>query len=156
MSDDSWQDFQEYQLLIRVLYEQSKVDENNNTVPKDKSDITSTSLQNPSDPDATYRSKAGKSNKGYAVHVSASMVQRAKYLAKLSTEEYRLLTRQRNAVEGIPSVLRRKYHIDDIPVLGYLRSRQFFWLKIGTYNFKKLIKHNRRKQVECAQNLAIV
>lgn len=78
--------------------------------------------------------KGKDQRKNYAVHVSASMVQRAKYLARLSAEEYMRLTRKRNAVEGIMSVLRRRYHIDDIPVFGYLRSRQFFWLKIGTYN----------------------
>lgn len=297
MSDDTWQEFQEYQLLIRVLAEQGKTDGNETIIPKEKSGIPSASLQNPSDPDATYRSKAGKSNKGYvgnvietvgedgdslitgasykqnthsdsafckeylnsrpedgeheimladgaysghenqklaeskntelittaltgkpvdpvfsgfvmneegtkviacpmgyppekttyypktgmcralfkndccancpnkekckgkpqrknyAVHVSASMVQRAKYMAKLSTKEYITFARKRNAVEGIMSVLRRRYHIDDIPVLGYLRSRQFFWLKIGTYNFMKLVKHNKR--VRSAQNLKI-
>lgn len=297
MSDETWQGFQEYQLLIRVLMEQSKTDKNGSVTPKEKNEITSESLQNPSDPEATYRSKAGKSNKGYvgniietvgedgdglitgasyeqnihsdsafckeylnsrpddaapeimiadgaysgqenqvlaeskntklvttaltgkavdpifaeftmnedgtevitcpmghspekttyypktgmcralfkndccascpnkdkckgkpqrknyAVHVSANMVKRAEYLEKLSTEEYLVLTRKRNAVEGIMSVLRRRYHIDDIPVLGYLRSRQFFWLKVGTYNFAKLLKHNKR--VKFAQNLKI-
>ncbi|MEG2060189.1 MAG: hypothetical protein RRZ33_10230, partial [Lachnospiraceae bacterium] len=63
------------------------------------------------------------------------------------------LARKRNAVEGIMSVLRRRYHIDDIPVFGYLRSRQFFWLKIGTYNFAKLINHNKR--VKYISNLKI-
>lgn len=97
--------------------------------------------------------KGKQQRKNYAVHVSASMVQRAKYLEKISTEDYVALTRKRNAVEGIMSVLRRRYHIDDIPVLGYLRSRQFFWLKIGTYNFVKLLKHNKR--VKSAPNLKI-
>lgn len=66
MSDDTWQEFQ---LLIRVLMEQSKTDENENVIPKEKSEISSDSLQNPSDPDATYRSKAGKSNKGYVGNI---------------------------------------------------------------------------------------
>lgn len=299
MSDDTWHDFQEYQLLIRVLAEQSKVNEAGKFVAKDKKEITSSSLQNPSDPDATYRHKAGKDHKGYvgniietvgengdslitdiayennthsdsafckdylngrpdnaesetliadgaysgsenqklatskntelittalsgkdvneifadftftedgkqvtscpmgkepikttfypktgmcrilfarecckdcphreeckvreqkknyAVHVSANMAERARYLAKLTTDEYKQLTRKRNAVEGIPSVLRRRYHVDDIPVFGYLRSRQFFLFKVGAYNFNKLLKHNRRTRVESAQNLAI-
>ena len=97
------------------------------------------------------RCKGKPQKKNYAIHVSANMVQRAKYLKKLSTEEYISLTRKRNAVEGIPSVLRRRYRIDDIPILGFLRSRQFFWFKVGTYNFIKLLKHNRR--VESALNL---
>lgn len=92
--------------------------------------------------------------KNYAVHASASMASRAGYLEKLSTARYIKLTRMRNAIEGIPSVLRRKYHIDEIPVFGKLRSRQFFLFKIGAYNFGKLFRHNRRLQVESAQNLA--
>jgi len=298
MEDDCWHEFSEYQLLIRVLTEQSDVDENGNVIPKDKADITSDSLQNPSDPDATYRSKAGKSNKGYvgniveaigedgdslitevayeqnihsdsdfckeylenrpddaeketmicdgaysgkenqelaesknvelvptalsgkeidpvfaefvlsedgtevlkcpqghapvktthypktgmnralfpihccencphkdqckakqqrknyAVHVSANMVDRAKYQQKLSTEEHKKLTRQRNAVEGIMSVLRRKYHVDAIPVFGRIRSKVFFLFKICAYNFNKLRSHNRRLRERSAQNLA--
>ena len=298
MADDSWHEFSEYQLLIRVLSEQSDVDDNGNVIPKDKSKITSSSLQNPSDPDATYRSKAGKSNKGYvgniieavgrngdslitevayeqnihsdsdfcreyletrpedagketlicdgaysgkenqelaesrnvelvptaltgkvtdpifaefelsedgtkvqkcpmgynpiktthypktgmnrvlfsrdccescpnrdrckakaqrnnfAVYVSSNMVNRARYCQQLSTEEHKKLTRQRNAVEGIMSVLRRRYHVDVMPVFGKLRTKTFFLCKICAYNFNKLRAHNIRQRGKSAQNLA--
>ena len=63
--DDAYFDLPEYQLLRRVLLEQTNTDANGNVIPKDKKSITPSSLQNPSDPDATYRSKAGKANKGY-------------------------------------------------------------------------------------------
>jgi hypothetical protein len=297
MSDDSWHEFSEYQLLVRVLEDQTKKDENGSVAIKDGKQISSSSLQNPTDPDATYRSKGGKSHKGYVgniietigedgdslitggafeqnihsdsdfckeylesrpvevetvtmitdgayggaknqelaenkntrlvtttltgkaanpifaefrltengqqvikcpmgnkpekttynrkngqcrvimrtnhckdcphkesckakkqnknyvVQVSENMVHRARYQKQLSTDEYIRLTRMRNAVEGIPSVMRRRYHIDSIPVFGKLRSKQFFWMKIGAYNFKKLLRHNRRSREECAQNL---
>jgi len=65
--------------------------------------------------------RAKQQKKNYAVHVSSAMAERAKYIEKLLAEEYQQLTRQRNAIEGIPSVLRRKFHIDDIPVFGILR-----------------------------------
>lgn len=84
--------------------------------------------------------KVREQRKNYAVHVSAKMAERT----RLSTDEYKKLTRKRNAIKGIPSVLRRRYHADDIPVLVYLRSRQFFLFKIGAYNFNKLLKHNRK------------
>lgn len=299
MADESWHGFSEYQLLLRVLEEQSQVSVDGSITPKDKKEILSKSLQNPSDADATYRSKAGKTHKGYvgnivetvgeqgdslitavafeqnihsdsafckeylasrpesaepeiliadgaysgkenqeladacntllittaltgktvdeiyasfqfsedgskviscpmgyapekmtyypktgmcralfakdccencphkseckgkpqkqnyAVHVSVNMSIRAQYIQKLSTEEYLQLTRKRNAIEGIMSVLRRKYHIDDIPVFGYLRTRQFFLFKIGAYNFNKLMKHNKRLRAESAQKLVI-
>lgn len=99
--------------------------------------------------------RAREQRKNYAVHVSAKMAERARYLAKLSTDEYKKLTRKRNAVEGIPSVLRRRYHVDDIPVLGYLRSQQFFLFKIGAYNFNKLLKHNRKTRGRSAQKPAL-
>ena len=299
MSEEAWHEFSEYQLLIRVLSEQGKTDESGKILPKDKSEITADSLQNPSDPDATYRSKAGKKHKGYvgniietvgengdslitgvgyesnshsdsafckeylesrpddaepeimiadgaysgrenqslaeakntelittaltgkpineffsgfnfsedgtqviscpmghapvrtthypktgmcralfareccehcphreecrckeqkkdfAVHVSSNMAERARYMEKLSTDEYIQLTRKRNAIEGIPSVLRRRFHIDEIPVFGFLRSRQFFLFKIGAYNFNKLLRHNKRLRAKSVQNLVI-
>lgn len=54
------------------------------------------------------RCKAKEQRKDYAVHVSQKMADRANYLRKMSTEEYRKLARKRNAIEGISSVLRRK------------------------------------------------
>ena len=71
----------------------------------------------------------------------------------MTSEQFITLARMRNAVEGIPSVLRRKFHIDDIPTYGLLRTRQFFLLKIGACNFKKLLRHNRMGGVESALNL---
>lgn len=47
------------------MTEQNKAEENENIIPKENREISSESLQNLSDPDATYRSKAGKSNKSY-------------------------------------------------------------------------------------------
>lgn len=111
MSSDTCHDFQEYQLLIRVLAEQSEVNEAGKSVAKDKKKITSSSLQNPSDPDATYRHKTGmcrvlfpreccekcphreeckvkEQKKNYAVHVSSKMAEQARYQAKLTTDEY--------------------------------------------------------------------
>ena len=294
MNDDSFCDLQEYKLLIRVLGEQTDTDEDGNVIPKNKKDITTNSVQNPSDPDATYREKAGKQNKGYvgnvvetvgengnslitdfqveqnthsdskfceeyldkrnessepeilitdgayggkknqekadsvnttlvstaltgkttevffsgfqfsedgrevlscpmgykpvktthypktgmcralfeksccencpnkgqchikqqkknyAVHVSKNMADRAAYLKKLSTEEYKQYTHLRNAVEGIPSVMRRRYHIDDLPVFGLIRTKMAFALKVGAYNFKKLVSYNRKTRDNCA------
>ena len=68
MSDDAWHDSSEYQLLVRVLSEQSD-DSDGNPKPKKNKDISSGSLQNPSDPDATYRKKAGKDHKGYVGNI---------------------------------------------------------------------------------------
>lgn len=294
MKADEYQNFQEYRLLARVLHEQTDTDDDGSVIPKRNQDISPESLQNPSDPDATFRAKAGKQNNGYvgnvietigengdslitdfqveqnthsdsafckehlakrdgnseaeilitdgayggqenrekaesvnttlvatalpgrptdsfyadfifsedgqriikcpmgfspdkttyypktgmcralfkksccdncphrdkcnpkvqkkshAVHVSKKMTERAAYLRRLGTDAYTKYTHLRNAVEGIPSVLRRRYHIDDLPVFGLSRTRMSFALKIGAYNFRKLLKHNRKTRDNCA------
>lgn len=60
----------EYQLLVRVVGEQTTEDENGSLALKDKNDKTmgSTILQNPADPDATYRFKSGKQHHGYVAN----------------------------------------------------------------------------------------
>ena len=72
------------------------------------------------------------------VQLSMLTVRRARYVKKLGTEEYKKLARQRNAVEAIPSVLRRKYNIDRIPVRGYVRSKMRYFFKIGAMNVKRV------------------
>jgi hypothetical protein len=59
---------------------------------------------------------------------------------KMGTAEYIKLTNQRAGIEGIPSVLRRKYNVDAMPIRGLLRSKMWFGFKIAAYNFKKLLK----------------
>lgn len=288
MDDDLWKEFQEYQILIRMLSEQTVTGPDEKVTLRPSSEISPQSLQNPSDPDATYREKAGKKHKGFVANLIESVgdssglvtayafepnsysdsqfckdylnsreedapaetvvadgafggeenmklaaeknvrlittalsgkdpdpvfadfsfsedgtvvdscaagytplkstynekneqfrvlfpkeacshcanrekckakeqknsfvvtlshkkVNRARYRKLLSTEEYRELTRRRNAIEGIPSVLRRKYHVDHMPVRGKIRSEIFFSFKIGAYNFTKLYKHERQR-----------
>ena len=77
------------------------------------------------------------------VNVSASKVGRAQQSAKIGSSDYEKYRNQRNAIEGIPSILRRKYRIDEMPVFGLLRSKLLFALKIGAINFKKLFKYTR-------------
>lgn len=57
-----------------------------------------------------------------------------------NTEEFSRHSRFRNGVETIPSILRRKYGIDKIPVRGLIRSKFFFGCKIGALNIRKFCK----------------
>lgn len=67
---DEYEQTDDYQLLQRAINEQTKKDDKGNCIPKNKEDrMPSDILQNPSDPDATYRSKAGKSHKGYSANI---------------------------------------------------------------------------------------
>jgi hypothetical protein len=73
------------------------------------------------------------------IKLSTSSINRAAYIAKLSTEQYKEYARKRNAVEGVPSVLRRRYGVDRMPVRGLLRSKMWFGFKIGAINVKRMI-----------------
>lgn len=63
--NDDINQFKEFQLLERLVHDQ--LDDTTGT-PKESKDIKPTSLQNPSDPDATYRFKYGN-NIGYAANI---------------------------------------------------------------------------------------
>ncbi|MFZ6019776.1 MAG: transposase [Chloroflexota bacterium] len=72
-----------YQLLKRVLKEQCRVEENTVT-PKAAKEIASNSLQNPSDPDATY---SGHKGQGYQAQVLESFSeQKTEAVPNLITE----------------------------------------------------------------------
>ncbi len=58
-----------YQLLLRVLKEQTVQNEDGTLRTKEGGGMDAAMLQNPADPDATYREKAGKQNRGYAANV---------------------------------------------------------------------------------------
>ena len=69
-----YEQIDDYQLLQRAIDEQTKNDDKGNRVSKTKEDrMRADILQNPSDPDATYRSKAGKSHKGYSANVTINV-----------------------------------------------------------------------------------
>lgn len=60
------------------------------------------------------------------------------------------LTNFRNGVETIPSVLRRRFHIDTMPVRGLARTKLRFGIIIGALNFVKCRKALEMPRVECA------
>lgn len=72
--------------------------------------------------------------------VSANAKQRALQQRMRKEEIFQKLSRFRNGVETIPSILRRKYGIDHIPVRGLIRSKFFVGNKIVALNFKKFCK----------------
>ena len=64
-----------YQLLLRVLKEQTIQNEDGTLRLRTKEDggMDAAILQNPADPDATYREKAGKQNRGYVANVAEAV-----------------------------------------------------------------------------------
>lgn len=71
---EGYQDTDDYLLLIRAIEEQTKDDGNGRRIPKGNHDgMNSSVLQNPSDPDATYRFKAGKKHRGYCANITEAV-----------------------------------------------------------------------------------
>lgn len=61
---------QAYELLVRCLSEQTIVEDGKRRLrEKQDGEMDSKVLQNPSDPDATFRTKAGKDHRGYAANL---------------------------------------------------------------------------------------
>jgi hypothetical protein len=71
--------------------------------------------------------------------VSWKSVIRAQQLRFMKTEEYIKYADFRNGIEAIPSLLRRKYDVDTVPVRGKCKTRLFFGFKIAAINLTKLL-----------------
>lgn len=66
-----YENTEDYQLLLRAINEQTKGTDGGGRIPKEKGDgMMSDCLQNPADPDATYRMKAGEKHRGYAANLT--------------------------------------------------------------------------------------
>jgi hypothetical protein len=74
------------------------------------------------------------------IRLTDKAVIRAEQARKLGTEEYKQYARKRNGVEGVPSVLRRRYGMDRMPVRGLVRSKIWLGFKIGAFNTARLLK----------------
>ena len=84
-------------------------------------------------PAKIYKTKA-------TVAFTDNTFKRAGYIKKLKTETYKAYARKRNGIEGMPSVLRRRYRVDEMPVRGLVRSKMWFGFKVGAINIKRLIR----------------
>ena len=64
--------------------------------------------------------------------------------ADMSDEDKRMfITRIRNGIETVPSVIRNKYLVDKMPVRWKLKTKLFFGFKIVALNISKLIRFIR-------------
>lgn len=67
-----------------------------------------------------------------------------RYRSLPGTDRHKALADFRAGVEGVPSVLRRVYRIDDLPVRGLVRTRIWDHLKVIAYNFKSYYSYCKR------------
>lgn len=84
--------------------------------------------------------------KASIVKLSKNQISRARYLKQISSQEFKPLVDFRNGIEGVPSVLRRRYHVDKMPVRGLVRTKLRFSLKIGAINIKNLLKGIKQRK----------
>lgn len=91
-----------------------------------------------------YRNKCNpRFTKNYAFkEVSYKTVNQAKQLRYMNTKEFKEFAHFGNGIEAVPSLLRRKYHVDSIPVHCKKQTRFFFGFKIAAINFQKLLDYN--------------
>lgn len=87
--------------------------------------------------------KAKVNNKKHksTVRVTAKMVTRAKQARNFSTDEGKANARRRNGVEGIMSVMRRKYKLDHIQVFSIEKLKSWVWASLLSYNLVKYQKY---------------
>ena len=72
--ENDFSESEDYQLLVRAIEEQTKQDDDGHLIPKGKGEgLHSGILQNPADPDATYRQKANKPHRGYAANLTGAV-----------------------------------------------------------------------------------
>jgi hypothetical protein len=81
-----------------------------------------------------------KQKKSYLFNVSEKRVHRCQLIAKMGTSEYQEITSKRAGIEGVSSVLRRRYRVDYLPVRRLVRSKMYLGFKILAINCKRLIK----------------
>ena len=71
---NDYEEVTEYQLFVRCIAEQTIVEnEKRRLRTKEDGTMNSSALQNPSDPDATYRNKSGKQYRGYAANLEETV-----------------------------------------------------------------------------------
>ena len=74
LCESEYNDSTEYDLFVRCLSEQTIVEnENRRLRTKEDGGMKSSMMQNPSDPEATFRSKAGKDHRGCAANLEESV-----------------------------------------------------------------------------------
>jgi hypothetical protein len=83
------------------------------------------------------------------IHFSEKRYHNDQMRTRMGTEDYRKLANSRAGVEGIPSVLRRRYGVDEMPIRGLVRAKIWFGFKIAAMNFKSLVKGSRRMAKDC-------
>jgi hypothetical protein len=85
---EGFEDVTEYQLFIRCVSEQTIVEDKVRRLrSKEDGTMNATALQNPSDPEATYRRKATKEHRGYVANLEESVSKNGSVVTEYQYEQ---------------------------------------------------------------------
>lgn len=89
-----------------------------------------------------YRDKCNprEHKKTFRKSVSKASKIRAVQQRERKSDTFRQMSHFRNGVETIPSIMRRKYNVDHMPVRGLIRCRMWFAVKIAALNINKFCR----------------
>lgn len=88
LCEREYPDSTEYDLFVRCLSEQTVVEnEKRRLRTKEDGGMDSSMMQNPSDPEATFRSKAGKEHRGYAANLEESVGENGSVVTEYQYEQ---------------------------------------------------------------------
>ncbi len=87
------------------------------------------------------KAKVNNKKNRSTVRVTSKMVARARQARNFSTEEGKANAKRRNGVEGIMSVMRRKYKLDHIQVFSIHKLKSWIWASLLSYNLVKYQKY---------------
>ena len=74
------------------------------------------------------------------IEITDAALKKAEFCKNKEQNEYmEYYSNKRNGIEGIFSVLKRRYQIDHIPVRGLLRKKMWIGFKIGAMNIMNLV-----------------
>lgn len=99
-----------------------------------------------------YRDQCPKKDqkKAAKVSISVQMANRAELQKMLGDKDHKQFARERNAVEAIPSIFRRKYGLDNIRTSNWQRVRSIFFGICLAYNGQKHQKFLNNHRGKCA------
>ncbi|WP_412679862.1 transposase [Caldifermentibacillus hisashii] len=67
--------------------------------------------------------------------------------SKIGSKRHKELSNYRAGIEGTPSVLKRVYQLEHLPVRGRVRSKIWVYASIIAQNFKRCVKCLRKMAV---------
>lgn len=82
--------------------------------------------------------------KAYHISFSENKRRTDQTRAKIGTERHQELSNYRAGVEGVPSVLKRAYHLEHLPVRGQVRPKIWIYASIIAQNLKRCTKYLKK------------